>query len=117
MRAAQPLDGAGIVDHRGYLQAIANNAGIGKQSRDIRIAETGDPIDFVTSKCGAEGGALLQHRQPGQPGLIDLQYQPLEQHCLIFRRETVFRIVVRAVPGMARSKAAVGGAHVTSRES
>ena len=116
MRSAQPLNDPGIVDDRRDFQPVAHDAGIGKQTRDIRIAETSYPIDFVTSKGGAKGGSLLQHRQPGQSRLVDLEDQPLEQHRLVLGRETVFGLVVRAVPGMSRREVAVGRAHVTSRE-
>ena len=117
MRLTELLDHPGIVDDRRDFEAVAHDARISKQTSGIRFTESGDPIDFVTSERGAKGGAFLQNRQPGQSCLVDLQHQPLKQHCLVLGGEAVFAIMIGAVPRMARRETAIGGAHVTSRGS
>ena len=78
--------------------------------------EGGDPINVEIRKSSAEGRSLSEYRQPGQPCLIDLENEPLEQHLLVACREPVFGIVVGAVHRMAGCQPAVCGAHVTTRE-
>ena len=79
--------------------------GVAEQAGDVGVAERRDPVDIEPGEGGAKRRALLQHRQPGQAGLVDLQAQPLEQHRLVLGREAVLGVVIGPVqrwPGAAR---------------
>src|SRR6185369_6223722 len=49
-----------------------------------------------------------EDRQPGQPGLIDLEHEPLEQLVIVTKRKAIFAIVIRPVKWMAGGNVAVG---------
>ena len=84
---------------------------------DIGRPEGGDAIDVEIGKGGAKRGPLVEDRQPGKPGLIDLEDEPFEQHILVGRREAVFGIVIGPVHRMAGGEPAIGGAQLTARGS
>ncbi len=71
VRAPKLLNPPRIGDDGLDLEPVADDAGIAHQAFDLRFAEAGDPVDLVIGEGGAKGGPLLQHGQPGQPGLVD----------------------------------------------
>jgi len=73
-------DLTGVGDRRGDFEAIADNAGISQQPRDIALIEFRDPVDIPASIGGGEVCPLFQDRQPGQAGLVDFEDQPLEEN-------------------------------------
>ena len=117
VRTSQLLDATCIADDRFDLEPVADDAGILQQAVDIGLPKTRDPVDLELGEGGAEGRTLLQHRKPGQPGLVDFEGQALEQHRFVARRETVFPVVIRPVQRMPGRGAAVGAAHLRIRES
>src|SRR5258708_25368845 len=92
-QAARIGDG-GIV-----LQAVADDAGIGEQALDIASAEIGNARDVPTDEGRSKGGTLLQDGEPGEPRLIDLEHEALEEDAVIARREAIFRRVIGSVEG------------------
>src|SRR5262249_47233131 len=58
------------VDHRrSHLQAVAYDTGILEQPRDVPFREARDSRGIEIAKCIAVGLALLENREPRQPGL------------------------------------------------
>ncbi len=107
MAAAQAQDHAGIVDRGIDLEPVADDARVGEQARAISFAIRGDTLDVEAVVGAVEARALLQHRLPAQPGLVDFQQQALEQHGFVAVRETVFVVVVIAMHGVPRGDVAV----------
>ena len=46
---------------------------IGEQPGHVGVVERGHPVDLEPGEGGAERLSLLQHREPRQAGLVDLQ--------------------------------------------
>jgi hypothetical protein len=55
----------------------------------------------------AERRPLLEDGEPGQPGLIDLEDQPLEQFGIAVEREAVLGVMIGTVPLVAGGGVAV----------
>ena len=104
---------AGIFDHRGNLEAVADDSRIPEQPHPVLLVEAGDDLRIEAAERLVEGRPLLQHRQPGKARLVDLQRQALEKHGIIAGRKAVFPVVIGAVPGMAWRNAAI--AHLRVR--
>src|SRR6185437_8355094 len=66
-----------------------------------------DLVGIEAVERSTERLALLEHREPRQPGLVHLQHQPLEQRVLVAHRKAVLGVGVGAVPGIARREVAV----------
>ena len=64
-----------------------------------------DLVDIEAIEGGEERLALFQDGQPRQPGLVDLQHQPLEQNRVVMRRKAIFRIMVGPVNSCAGATA------------
>src|SRR5690554_808703 len=104
---AQGLEHAGIMDHRLDLEAVADDAGVRQQPGPLGLAVGGHPADGEALEGLPEGGALLEHGEPGEPRLVDLQGQALEEGVIVGHRETVLAVVVGAVKRMARGQVTV----------
>src|SRR5690554_3018937 len=104
---AQGLEHAGIMDHRLDLEAVADDAGVRQQPGPLGLAVGGHPVDGEALEGLPEGGALLEHGEPGEPRLVDLQGQALEEGVIVGHRETVLAVVVGAVKRMARGQVTV----------
>src|SRR5215472_16784243 len=85
----QPLR---VLDHRLDLEPVADNAGVAEQPADVARAEARDLVDVVGREGAGERSALLQHREPRQAGLVDLEREALEQHRVVTRRKAVFAV-------------------------
>jgi hypothetical protein len=62
-------DRAGVGNGGHYLRAIANDPGVGEQSRDVPIAVISDLVDVPVVERNAEAIPLAQDRQPRKSGL------------------------------------------------
>ena len=97
-----------VVDGGVDLQAIADDAGVGEETVAIDLAIAGDHVRIEAVVGAPETLALLQDGLPRQPGLVDLEDEPLEEPGVVAQREAVFGVVVRAVDRVARRDGAVG---------
>ncbi len=74
---------AGERDRRLDLGAIAHDAGIEHQRLLLRRVPARDPLRLEPVEGGAEGRALAQDRDPGQPRLERVEDELLEQGAII----------------------------------
>src|SRR5712692_7781317 len=116
MRLAQFDEPPRIADRGIDLQAIADDPAIAQQAGDVFGTEAGDAIDVPSGERRAEGGTLLQDGQPGQPGLVDLEHEALEQYAVLPRGEAVFGFVIGAMLRMPGGRRAIAVAHPRARE-
>lgn len=90
---------ARVVDRRFDLAAVAHDAGIAEEARDVALAEGRDPVEVEARKGGTEVLALAQDRQPRQAGLEALEADLLEQPDIVGDRTAPFAVVVDGVVG------------------
>src|ERR1700739_3950274 len=64
---------AGVRDHSLDLAAVADDRGVGQQSRDVAITELGDDAEVEPGERAPERLALAQDREPRQSGLEALE--------------------------------------------
>ena len=114
MACTQIPDHLRVLDGRFDLAAVADNGRIVCQALYVGRDEIGHTVDVEILESDAQAVALLEHDQPRQPGLEDLERQPLEQQGFVIDREAVFAIVIGAVDGMARRHLAIPR-HVSRR--
>src|SRR5690349_4722294 len=114
VRAPQLENLLGVRDRRVDLELVADDAGVGEQTAPVARAVRGHDLGIESVVCPAEALALLEDGEPGEPGLIDLEHEPLEQPRIIREREAVLGVVVGSVPFMARSNVAVAHAGLDS---
>ena len=89
------------VGHGGFdLGSVAHDCAIGHQALDVGVAELGHPLGVEVTECMPKGPALVENRQPAQPGLEGLEADPLEQRALAANRQAPLGVVVVAVDGM-----------------
>src|SRR5690606_3580117 len=105
--AADFLDHARVADRRIDLEAVADDARIAEKPGDVPLAERGDAADVPVGEGGAERLPLLQDREPGEPGLVDLEDEALEQHPLVGGVKAVLPIVIGPVERMPGSDVAI----------
>ena len=94
---AQGERARGVADGRLDLAAMAHDARVSQQARDIGRPEPGHGLDVEAGEGGTEGLALAQDGQPRQPGLETLQAQLLEQALVIGHRPAPLGVVVMPV--------------------
>ena len=88
------------------LGAIAHDAGIGQQRRDLVRVVGGDLRRLEPVERPAEVVALPEDRDPGQTGLKALEDQHLEQRALVAQRHAPFLVVIGDVERIAAGPAA-----------
>src|SRR4051794_23517757 len=76
---------------------MANDAGVGEQTRDVALAEVRDAGVVETGERRPERRPLSKDREPGEPGLKSLQAQLLEQAVLVGDRQAPLAVVVGEV--------------------
>ena len=96
----------GVGDRGLHLEPIADDAGVSHQPRHVTRAEPRHNLGVETAVRRAERIPFLQNGEPGQPRLIDLQNQPLEQ--LGVPEKAYSGIMIGSVPGVAGGDIAVG---------
>jgi hypothetical protein len=69
-------------------------AGVGEEPAPIARSVGSDGFRREAVEGAPERLLLLQDRQPGKPGLVDLQCEALEQTVVAPDRKTVFALVV-----------------------
>ena len=104
-----------VRDRRLDLEPVPDDAGVGHQPFHVARAEARHDLGVESVIRFPECGALLQDGEPGEPGLVDLQDQPLEQLRVSGEREAVFGVVIRAVPLVAPRRLAVAAQGTRSR--
>src|SRR6185437_1936384 len=107
----QHLEPARIVDGGVDLEAVADDAGIGEEPFAVTLVEGGDLVDVEAGEGLGESLALPEDGEPGEPGLVDLQDQPLEQHAVVARGKPVLAGVIGPVQGVTGRSRAIGRAH------
>jgi len=105
---AQRDDGARVRDRRLDLGAVAHDARVGEQPRDVVVAEGGDARGVEVAEGGAERRPLAQDRQPGQARLERLEADPLEDAPLVADGDAPLLVVVAGVERVAVAEAAHG---------
>ena len=73
----------------------------------FRSAEARDLGRVEAAECLPERLALIEDHEPGQPGLIDLQDQALEQHLVVGDGEAVLGVVIGTMDGVPGSDPAI----------
>ena len=105
------LDGedlAGVVDGGVDFQAVADDAGIGKQALAVLVVKCGDGGDVKAAIGSLKGVLLAQNQRPAQAGLVDFQHQPLEKFLVVGHGKAVNVVVVVFVGVAAAGGQAVG---------
>src|SRR6185312_456127 len=107
MALAQGLHPPCVLDDRDDLQPVADHGRVGEQARDVLLREARDLVDGEALERPDQSRPALQDQLPAQPGLEDLEAEPLEQHRLVAAGEAVFRVVIGAVQRMAGGDVAI----------
>src|SRR6185437_6384847 len=116
MFGANRLKPPGVVDSRLDLEPVADDARVAEQSLHVLGLVAGDSVDIEPVEGFEKRLSLLEDGEPGQPGLVDLKHQPLEQYGVVPRRKAVLGIVVRAMEFVSRRHLAIGRAHISPRK-
>jgi len=94
--------GARPGDGRLDLAAVADDARVGEQARDFRLAPARDGRGVEPGEGGAEILALSQDRDPGEPGLEPVEDELFPERAAVPLRHAPFGVVVgdieRVVP-------------------
>jgi hypothetical protein len=106
---AQPEQGARVVHRRLHLEPVADDAGVGQQPLHVTRAEPRHHHRVEAAVRRLERRPLLEDGEPGEPRLVDLQDEPLEQLRVGGEREAVLAVVIRTMPLVAGGDVAVGG--------
>ena len=101
--------GPGAADGGLDLGPAPHDAGIPQKARHIRLAVAGHALGIKAVEGGAEGLALLQDGDPGQPGLEPVQDQLLPQGPVVPLRHPPFGVVIVAIEGVVTGPAAANG--------
>jgi len=88
----------GVRDRRLDLAAVADDRGVGQETLDVALAESGDPVGLEALEGGAEALTLAQDRQPGEAGLEAFEAEPLVEAALVAYRPAPLLVVVGVVP-------------------
>jgi hypothetical protein len=110
VRFPDPPEAPGVLDDRGDLEAIADDAGVGHQSPPLAGPERRDGVGVESREGAAEVLALDEHGEPGEAGLVDLEGEPLEKGRLGADGKSVLAVVVRTVERVPLRGTAVGHA-------
>lgn len=102
-------DPPGVLDDRFDLRPVADDARVGEQPAFLPRAVSRDPFGSEAFEGRAKGLAFLQDREPGEPRLVDLEREPLEEGRVAPDRESVLPIVVLAVERLSRREVAIAG--------
>src|SRR5206468_12080279 len=111
---AQLAQAARVVDRRFDLAAMADDPRVAEQPLDVAGAEAGDSRGVEAGERAPEGVALVEDRDPAEPGLEAFEAELLEQTRFVVDREAPFTVVVFAVgrarlaPGAAAQTGLVG---------
>jgi hypothetical protein len=108
VRLPQLDDPPRVLDHGVDLQPVSDDPGVGEKATALPRAIGRDGLGREAVEGASEGLLLLQDREPGEAGLVDLEREPLEKPVVPADREAVFAVVVGTVEGMPGSDLAVG---------
>jgi hypothetical protein len=76
------------------LGARADDAGVGHQAFAVGVVEQGDLCRIEIGEGGAQGFALSEDGDPGQPRLEPVQHQLLPQGARVVLGHAPFRVVI-----------------------
>jgi hypothetical protein len=93
----QGADPAGVLDGGVHLEPVPDDAGIAQQPGAIPLTIPRHAIDVEAVVGFREPRALLEDREPREPGLVDLEHQSFEQRRVVPNGKTVLAVVIRAV--------------------
>ena len=111
VRRPELEDRRGVGDGGVHLEPVADDARVGQESPPVAGAVCGHDLWIEAAVGLAERVALLEDREPGEAGLVDLQHQSLEQLGVAREREAVLLVVIGPVPFVAGGDVAVGDRH------
>ena len=97
--AAQFDHAFGVVDGRGDLACVANNAGVNHQPLNVRRIEARNLLSFEVREGAPKVLALVQDGQPAQTRLKTFEADFFKQPALVGDGEAPFGVVVPAVVG------------------
>ena len=83
-----------VVDRRVDLEPVPNDARVPEQARAVLVAIGRDTVHVEPVEGLPQRLSFLQHRQPTQPRLVDLQYEPLEQIVVASQGQTVLVVMI-----------------------
>ena len=89
-----------VADRRGDLRPVADDARVGEEPRDVRVAERRDGGDVEPRERLPVALALAQDRRPRQAGLGALEDEQLEQVALVADGDAPLLVVIGAVGGI-----------------
>src|SRR4029077_2774898 len=93
--------GAGIVDGRLDLRAVADDRRVAYQPVDVVRRHRGDLADVETPECGPEGVPFPEHDRPAEAGLEHAKCQRFEQRGLVVGASAPDFVVVAADGGIS----------------
>jgi hypothetical protein len=98
LRLAQRDRRDGVRDRGLDLAAVADDRRVGEQTRDVVLAECGNPLRLEALEGGAKTLSLAQDGQPRQTGLEAFEAEPFVEAALVADRPAPLLIVVGVVP-------------------
>src|SRR5215210_7535786 len=113
MRCSQLQNALRIADGGIHFQPVADDSGVREKPGTVGVAIGRDNIRIETAVCPPERLSLLEDREPGESGLIDLQHQPLEQLGIAFEWKAILAIMIGSMPFMSCCGITVGLRHST----
>ena len=90
----QIADRTGVGDGGLDLRAVAHDAGVGHQPRNVTLAVARDTLDIELVECAAEVVSLAQDDQPRQATLKRLEGDSLEQRLGVPQRLAPLGVVI-----------------------
>src|SRR5690606_40864403 len=99
---ADPLQTTCILDCSVYFQTVADDARVREQTCAIPLAVGSDDVDVEAVVSLVESLSLVEDRQPGEPGLIDLQHESLEQLGVRLELQSISVVVIGTVLWVTR---------------
>ena len=104
VRLAEREDHLRIVHRRLDLEPVPDDPGIGHEAGFVAGTETSHDLRVEVAVRRAESFPLLKDREPGEPRLVDLQDQSLEELGILPAGEAILPVVVGTVEGVAGAK-------------
>src|SRR5688572_24336059 len=88
---------------------FADNARLTQQPLAVSGAVSRYQLGVEAAVCPPERLPFLENGEPGEPGLIDLEYEPLEQRSVVLQWETILSLMIGPMPLVSRRDVAVRG--------
>jgi len=107
MLCPQALYAARILNRCIHLQSIPNDTRIAEQAGSICLTIRGNFVDIKGIIGGTKIAGFFQDRDPGKPGLVDLQNEAFKEQMVILEGKTILRIVINTIMSIFRMRIAI----------